>query len=242
MDEKVALASRNLPMTDVQSILSRSPNLTGLIESRAARNAGQMAIADGQVRVTWAQLAARVARLAGAMAARGVGPGDRVALLMLDSLAMIELILACGRCGAIALPLNWRLAPAELGFIVDSAEPKLLFHSECFAALIPEQGHLPTVALPDAATPDSAYEQMVATSAAMPSMPLAGNAPLFMLFTSGTTGRPKGCLQSHAGAAALGHAFALHLGLTAHDRLLSTSPLFHVGGLGHVFAAIAPMC
>jgi acyl-CoA synthetase (AMP-forming)/AMP-acid ligase II len=219
--------------------LARSATLTGLMGSQTARNGQTLAVADGALRVTWADLQARVARVAGALTEHGVESGDRVALLLLDGIAALELIAACGYIGAIALPLNWRLAPAEIAYIIDSARPKLLFHSESFTKLVPSRDDCSAMTLPDAASTGGSYELMVAAAPVAPAASVTGDSPLFMLYTSGTTGRPKGCLQSHAGAVSLGHAFALHLGLTAEDRLLSTSPLFHVGGLGHVFAALA---
>lgn len=220
---------------------ARSLTLTGLVASRALEFGTRLAVADGAMRIDYASLHARTDRLASALMRRGMGQGDRVAMLLLDSLPSIELLIACGKIGAIALPINWRLAPAEIRHILDAARPGLLFHSDCFADLAPRDRGISLFPLPDRPAPDSAYEALVAGGGAgAEALPeISGDAPLFMLFTSGTTGRPKACLQSHAGTVAVGLSFALRLALSREDRLLCTSPLFHVGGLGHVFAALA---
>lgn len=219
---------------------ARSITLSGLIKARALEHGGDLAIADGPLRISYADLHRRTDQLAALLSAKGVGHGDRVALLLLDGVASIELLVSCGKIGAIALPINWRLAPAEIRNILNIATPKLLFRSDQFADLVGSDPGLPVYILPDRTTVCSDYERMIAEADdARPLPAIAGNDPLFMLFTSGTTGRPKACLQSHEGAAVLALAFALRLALTAEDRLLSSSPLFHVGGLGHVFAAIA---
>ncbi|SCW66148.1 fatty-acyl-CoA synthase [Sphingobium faniae] len=227
-------------MTEVASIsTARSITLPGLVAGRALEQGARLAIADGVMRISHADLHRRTDKLAAALAARGIGRGDRVALLLLDGIAGIELLIACGKIGAITLPINWRLAPAEIRFILEAAEPRMLFRSDCFADLTGEDAGVPVFALPDQAAVDSDYEKLIAEADAAVLPVVAGHDPLFMLFTSGTTGRPKSCLQSHEGAVALGTAFALRLALTPADRLLCTSPLFHVGGLGHVFAALA---
>ena len=215
----------------------RSVSLNGLFTNSDGDASQRLAIVDGPLRVSYRDLRARSERLAAALLDRGVGQGDRVALVLLNSIASVELILACGRIGAIAVPINWRLSPAEIAYIVAEATPRMLFHSECFTDLLGEaSGYDPFVV--SNVAPCRAYENLIASASRKQLPDTPGIAPLFMLFTSGTTGRPKPCLQSQQGAVAAGMAFALRLRLTQEDRLLSTSPLFHVGGLGHVFAAL----
>lgn len=192
------------------------------------------------MQVTFGELDERTDRLARSLSEGGVRQGDRVATLLLDGLPAIELILANAKLGAITLTLNWRLAAPELAFIVQSAAPAWLFHSECLAHLVPQSSTLRTFAVPDCTTSAGPYEALVTSaSGPPPQINLCSDDPLFMLYTSGTTGRPKGCVQSHESAVIGGLAFANRINLSSDDRLLCTSPLFHVGGLHHYFAALA---
>ena len=192
------------------------------------------------MRVSFAQLDQRTDRLADALARHGVGSGDRVAMLLLDGLPVIELLIAGAKLGAIAVLLNWRLAAPELAFILESADPRVLICAVRHRSLFSQTGvAIPCITIPGTARTDGPYEELIAGSAPLPSSCVVhDDEPLFMLYTSGTTGRPKGCLHSHRGTwiAALG--LGLRLGVSGQDRLISTAPLFHVGGLSHVFAAL----
>jgi fatty-acyl-CoA synthase len=228
------------------SELSRGPaaarqlTLATLLQARAREHGPALAVADGDLRVSFQELNRRTDRLACALAARGVRQGDRVATLLLDGLPTIELLLANAKLGAITVTLNWRLAAPELAYIVERAAPQLLFHSERFAQLVPQTSALHAFPVPDISGRGGSYEQLVASgSGPLPDPVIRGDDPLFMLYTSGTTGRPKGCLQSHDGTVIAALAFAARRGLSHADRLISTSPLFHVGGLSHYFCALA---
>jgi fatty-acyl-CoA synthase len=148
----------------------------------------------------------RVEAAAQALQAQGVGPGRIVAWLGLNSAAMLAQLLACERLGAVWMPLNWRLAPAELQQQLSHAGAALLLHDEAWAA----------------------------TAAALRCEPAADCLPagdLMLVYTSGTTGQPKGALHTQAGMLA-----NLDLAIDAQDldartRTLAVLPLFHVGGL-----------
>src|SRR4026207_1616497 len=105
------------------------------IAHHAHRRPRQLAIDDLPTgrKFTYAALDRRTNRLAGALAARGVGKGDRVALLAPNCAEYFELQFACGRLGAIMLPLNWRLTVPELSYILADATPRLLVHDRSFA-------------------------------------------------------------------------------------------------------------
>src|SRR5690242_7377373 len=102
------------------------------IAHHADRRPAQLAIDDLQTKrkFTYADLDRRIERLAGALAARGIGKGDRVALLAPNCVEYFELPFASGRLGAIMLPLNWRLTVPELEYILGDAQPKLLIHDK----------------------------------------------------------------------------------------------------------------
>lgn len=159
--------------------------------------------------------AAAVAHAADAEEARlradGLGAGDTVAWLGLNGLRPLALLDACGRLGARYLPLNWRLAGMELGLIAQHADVQCLRHDDVHADL--------------AAT--------VSSIAALPRERALGHQPgdRLIVYTSGTTGAPKGAVHTAAGMAANIAAAIDAQGIDAHTRTLAVLPLFHVGGL-----------
>jgi fatty-acyl-CoA synthase len=202
------------------------------IAHHAHRRPKQLAINDLQTSrtFTYAELDKRIDRLAGALASRGIGKGDRVALLAPNCAEYFELQFACGRLSAIMLPLNWRLTVPELEYILSDAAPKLLVHDKAFA----EQARALARNLLeiDPERPDGAYERALASAPAPPPpVPLTHDDIGMIMYTSGTTGHPKGAIITH------GMVFwnAVNLGIPAlispQTVQLVILPLFHTGGL-----------
>ncbi len=113
--------------------MSGIPPYYDWIAHHAYRRPRQLAINDLQTarKLTYAELDKRIDRLTGALAKLGIGQGDRVALLAPNCAEYFELQFACGRLGAIMLPLNWRLTVPELEYILGDSTPKLLVHDKC---------------------------------------------------------------------------------------------------------------
>ena len=211
-----------------------------LLESNGSRFGQSAALIDNGHVISWTMFARRVKRLAHDLARQGIGAGDRVALLLLDGAASIELVLAAGRIGAIAVPLNWRLAPPELAWIIGDAGPRAIYASRSLRHLLPEGLAIPCHEISDSYDCASAYHAIVETGPELGSgHRIPAQLPLYMLYTSGTTGRPKGCLHSHAGVLSAAIGFAMRRGFRPGDCLLSTNPLFHVSGMGHALAVLA---
>lgn len=205
----------------------------------ALRFPGHDAIIDGTQRVTYAELDRRVERLAVALSERGIAQGDRIAALLINGLPLVELYLAAARLGAILLPLNWRLAGPELGWIIDNAEPRLLFASESFAELAAAaKTQVPRIIVAEQSGDTDAYDALIASASEDARLDRAPEPelPWIMLYTSGTTGRPKGCLLSQQGQVISALAMASQWQSDEHTRILLSLPLFHVGGTGLLFA------
>lgn len=223
----------------------RDFSLDTLLANCAQRHAHRLATVDGDQRLTWAELDTRVTNLARWLLARGIAPGDRIALLLTDGAPFLTTLLACGRIGAIAVLLNWRLAPAELAWIRGNAEPAMTFVNPRFATLLDgaEAGEVHSV--DEAHAADGFFETTVLTTHGPVThdydlgLGLAPDRPLYMMYTSGTTGRPKGCLQAGSAVAASALGFAQHRRFTAGEVLLSVNPLFHVVGMQQVAAMLA---
>lgn len=220
-------------------------SLDTLLANCAQRHAHRLASVDGTQRLTWTEVDARVTNLALWMQRRGIAPGDRIALLLTDGAPFLTLLLACGRIGAIAVLLNWRLSPGEITWICGDAEPVMTFANPRFAALV-EGAPAGEVHLVDEAHAADGFFETIALGmhrrqahAHDLGLSLAPDRPLYMMYTSGTTGRPKGCLQAGSAVAASGLGFAQHRGFTAKEVLLSVNPLFHVVGMQQVAAMLA---
>jgi fatty-acyl-CoA synthase len=175
--------------------------------------------------------------LAGAYAAAGVGRGDVVGWLGCNSPALLGTLFACARIGAVFMPLNWRLAPPEHRALLAEAAPKLFVADAPFAVVCAAEEVVPPgmhcVAAGGARPPGwTGWDAFVASAAPPPADPsIDAEAPLLLCYTSGSTGRPKGVLLSHRALAANADASVDMHGLSAADHVLTTLPLFHVGGL-----------
>ena len=189
-------------------------SLIAALERHAAQTPQKTALRfDGQA-ISFGALWQGVEAQDGALRGRGVLPGDRVAWLGLNDPQMLVLLLALARIGAILVPLNYRLALAELQAIID--------HSQAMC-LISDQLHKPT-ANQLRLSPPPRVEPTARSNA-------DADLPVLLVYTSGTTGKPKGALHTQAGLLANCIASQHAHGFTPDDHVLTALPMFHVGGL-----------
>jgi fatty-acyl-CoA synthase len=178
--------------------------------------------------LTYAALDARASRVAAALAARGIVAGDRVAILSRNRIAFFELLFGCARLGAILVPLNWRMPPAELDGLIADAGPALIVHGAAEAgAAAALAAPLPAIDL------DGDYKAMLAAAPAgllVRAFWPAGET-WYLLYTSGTTGRPKGVIYTYRMAVANYVNIGGSIGLTGADTTVSFLPVFHTAGI-----------
>jgi fatty-acyl-CoA synthase len=211
-------------------------NLADLIDRNAAFTPYRPAIRFADRVLTYADFATRIAATACTLYSElGVRRGDRVVILAANHPDYLVLLYACARLGALLVPLNWRLAPSELAFMLSDAEPKVLLVEEAFAAsVLPLVSSLPRLRIVgiDCRPTDASLEDLLAVGHGDAGDQGIGlSAPLLLVYTSGTTGHPKGALlrqEALLANAAMSHH--VH-GLTAADHVLTVLPLFHVGAL-----------
>ncbi len=188
-----------------------SPNQTALIEAHSGRRLSFLGVDD------------RARRVATALRRRGVGVGDRVAVLARNRLELFDLFFACGKLGATLVPLNLRLSPGEIAFLLRDCDPRLVAHAEEFRAAVGD-GFGPTLDL-DQTWPEVLAEEPATEAAEVDPEDLA-----FLLYTGGTTGSPKGAMIPWRAVWANAVSTILTWGLSARDVSPLLFPLFHTGG------------
>lgn len=187
-------------------------------------------------RHTYAQMNARVAGLAGYLASLGVVKGDRVCTLSLNSTDMLDIMFACWRIGAVHLPLNFRLTAPELVFIVNDSSPKVAFIDQTFAdtaADLQKETSITNWIEMDGSGGDTVFERGIATSDPIrKQIDLIPTDLAVIMYSSGTTGRPKGVTLDHENML-YGAVFNLtaSIGVARDSVGLTMMPLFHIGGL-----------
>ena len=214
-------------------------HLANVIARWAPRRTDAAAVIDGTRQWTWRQLDGDVASWAEGLARAGVKRGDRVAVVSLNRGEILVLLFACARLGASLVPVNWRLTAEEQAWIVDDADcAALVGEADPLDRLLPalgERGALVVVGLPEA---DGRVGAGAVPATEIVSVPAAGDLPagswedpVLLVYTSGTTGRPKGAVltQSAVGSNAV-NSVHMH-DLVVDDIVLTVAPLFHVGGL-----------
>jgi fatty-acyl-CoA synthase len=211
------------------SDLDRSRRLTvpGLVARSARRDPAAPALAfEGEVR-SFGELEERSDRLAAALAARGVGRGDHVAMLQRNGIEFVEAFLGIQKLGACAVPVNFRLSAEEVAYILGDC-------GAAFAIADPELAPLAGATQTLVVGPE--YEEALAGAPAEPpaAVEISGEDLAFLMYTSGTTGRPKGAMLSHQNLVVNTTNWLYEVGARPDDVWLSGLPLFHIGGLNGV--------
>jgi len=208
-------------------------DLADLIDRNAAFAPDKPAIHFGGTTLTYAAFASRIAAAARALKSQlGIGRGDRVAILSLNHPDYLVLLYACARLGAMLVPLNWRLAVPEQVFILSDASVKVLVVEQGFAAVVePLKAALPDVRVVGLDVAPSFDDLLNAGSGDGRNPHVDLPSPLLIVYTSGTTGRPKGAVMRQE-ALLWNAVMSQHMhDMTAADHVLTVLPLFHVGGL-----------
>ncbi len=191
---------------------------------------------------TWAEFARRVRQNAAAQRAAGLRPGDRVAVLDLNHPSCLELTLACAQVGGANAVVNFRLAPPEIVHIINDAQAKILFVGPEFVGAVAQlRDELPTVEQVIHVGGDmDGYEAWIAAHEPDTDVHPAASGDCFVqLYTSGTTGFPRGAMLTHSGMLAHATNVMADFDVDGDSRVQVAMPLFHVGGTSYALLAIA---
>lgn len=223
-----------------QPYLARRQNWANQLARHALMQSEATALRFLGATTTWGALDRRVTALAGALHRRGVGFGDRVLILMLNRPEFIESTLAVNKLGAIAVPVNFRMTPPEIAFLVSDCQAAVVVTEPVLAGVATAvrdlDATLDTVIVAAGATEDGVlgYEDLLAENAPCPAVDIPDDSPALIMYTSGTTGRPKGAVLTHNNLAgqALTHLFTNGADIN-HDIGFVGVPLFHIAGIGN---------
>lgn len=199
-------------------------SIFGWIDHWAQWTPQRMAVVSDRGQVSYAELAARVRGMAAQLRSRGVDAGDRVAVCALNRVEMLELLFACAHVGAVLVPINNRLTAPEVRFQLGDCEPSVVLAEPAFEDLLCRAGTEPGdldafTALARAGAEPGSREQG------------APESPLLLVYTSGTTGTPKGAVLTQRSLHYTVLNGVAHEGFGTGSVVASVLPLFHVGGL-----------
>ncbi|OPX06884.1 fatty-acid--CoA ligase FadD5 [Mycobacterium sp. AT1] len=229
-----------------QPYLARRQNWTTQLARHALMQPDAAALRFLGQTTTWGELDRRVTALAGALSRRGVAFGDRVLILMLNRAEFVESVLAINLLGAIAVPVNFRMTPPEIAFLVGDCEARVVVTEPVLASVATAVRDLdPTLAdvvVAGGSTEDGVlgYDDLLDEEGAAPEpVDIPNDSPALIMYTSGTTGRPKGAVLTHVNLSgqAMTHLFTSGADLNNDVGFIGV-PLFHIAGIGNTITGL----
>jgi len=217
--------------------LRRTLNISDMVRSHARLRPQATGTLDSKRALTFTEWDSRASGLAQGLMAQGLQPGERVALLAYNSIEWMEMYVALARAGLVAVPMNFRLTAPELLYIMQDAQVTAVIAGHDLFSLIEEvRQQLPLKACVVFGGPPAsgwlAYEELVNTPWVNPEWPeVSPQDVCALMYTSGTTGKPKGALRSHEASTLIAYATAMEMGFTRQDKGLLVMPLCHANSL-----------
>jgi long-chain acyl-CoA synthetase len=217
----------------VRCFASRPKSVHEMLATAVARRPQGLALICGEDSITYAQLSARVGRVAGGLKLLGIQKDDRVAMLLGNGIEFVTVMFAIARLGAIAVPLNVRHQLAENSQIIEDCAAKVVVHDYDLTERVPEPGALPdfTHAITVRRDGSEPLADLLNAAPVTEATPVNEEDTATILYTSGTTGRPKGAMLTHFGTIHSVIHYQWVMELTEKDRCLLAVPMSHVTGV-----------
>ena len=218
-------------------------NLGQTLKVNAKNFPDTTALKDVERRLTYAALNMRVNRLAHSLTEMGLGKGDRVAVLLENSIEIIELYLATAKTGIVIVPINFRLVGREVEFIVNNSDARVMIVHDEFAPIVDEiKRDLANIG-PDkyvvVGKPTAGYHEyesfITGKPETEPEIKVDSKDTWILIYTSGTTGKPKGVIRSHESHIAFYLLNAIDFGFSQHDNCMNVMPLCHINSTYFTF-------
>lgn len=229
-----------------QPYLARRQNWTNQLERHALMQPDVAALRFLGKTLTWADLQRRVTALADALSRRGVGFGDRVMILMLNRTEFVESVLAVNLLGAIAVPLNFRLTAAEIAFLVEDCEARVMITEAVLAPVASGvreiEPSLEMIVVAGGSTDDnvSGFEDLIdEPGESHDPVDIPNDSPALIMYTSGTTGRPKGAVLTHTNLTGQTMTGLYTNGADINNDVgFIGVPFFHIAGIGNLLTGV----
>ncbi|MBR1219115.1 AMP-binding protein [Bradyrhizobium sp. U87765 SZCCT0131] len=216
----------------VPAFPDRPASLWQMLEDAAARRPDGEALVCGDDRLTWAEVRARSARVAAGLAAQGLQTGDRLALLLGNRTEFMLTLFGAARLGLVSVVLSTRQQTPELAYALNDSGARLIVHESSLTDRLPHADAVPALAGRIAVGGDGArFPDLMAAEPSAPPARVGEEDTALILYTSGTTGRPKGAMLAHCNLIHSAMIYEACLGLTAADRSIAAVPLAHVTGV-----------
>jgi acyl-CoA synthetase (AMP-forming)/AMP-acid ligase II len=224
-------------------------NYAEALASNAHNFPNRIGAADDERQLTFREWNSRACRLANAFAGIGLSKGDRIAVLAYNSIEWLEIYAATARAGLVLVPINFRLTPSDAAYISSDCAAAAMIVQDDFCGVVEEAGKATGIS-PDRLihfgghrTPSGylGYEDLIGRASDLePQMTMSPDDAWALMYTSGTTGRPKGAIRSHRASALMALVMDVEFGFSRHDAGLLIMPMCHANSL--FFATAATYC
>ena len=225
----------------MRCFVNRPVNIGAMFDEAFARWPHAAALVMEERRLSYAEVDDAVERISANLAQRGIGKGDRIALLLDNRSEFLFVLLASARLGAIAVPMNVRQRRPEIQFMLSQSGARVLLFEADLAEELPDRAHTPGLELYfhvggscDQSLP---FESLLGDAPDLPAITVDEEDPFCILYTSGTTGQPKGAVLTHLGLVHTALHYEQALGLRAGDISCLAVPALHVTGLAAILLA-----
>lgn len=218
----------------VPAFVERPANIWAMVADAAARNPDGEALICGDRRMTWREAAQESAKIAAGFRDIGLRPGDRIALLLGNRIEFVLAMFGAAHLGLVTVMLSTRQQKPEIAYVLTDCGAKLIIHEDAMADRLPDAGDIPELhhRVSIGQTSGSlAFQDLIATEPAPPPADVGEEDTAMILYTSGTTGKPKGAMLAHCTIIHSAMIYESCLALTHKDRSIAAVPLAHVTGV-----------
>ena len=226
----------------VPAFENRPANIWDMVAAAAARNPDGEALICGDERLTWREVARKSAQVAAGFKEIGLKPGDRIALLLGNRIEFVLALYGAAHLGLVSVMLSTRQQKPEIAYVLADCGAALIIHEDGMADRLPDDNEIPTLLhrVSIGVTGGSlAFQDLIATETSQTPVAVSEQDTAMILYTSGTTGKPKGAMLAHCNLIHSATIYEACLELTQTDRSIAAVPLAHVTGIAANIMAMA---